>query len=79
MYFVETTPQKVVQYKRTKVLELIENFKDSGLQYAKLMDWHYVTAKSGANTIVQSIKHYKIAGVHAYARKGEIYLVRTDV
>ena len=79
MYFVKAEPQKFSSYNRTKILELIENFKDSGLECAKLMDWHYVSAKSGANTITQSIKHYKIAGVHAYNRKGEIYLVRTDV
>lgn len=29
--------------------------------------------------LTDTIKRYKLGNVHAYARKGQIYLVRTDV
>lgn len=79
MYFVKTDLKKKDGfYKRTKVLAILEDFKDSDIEVAKLTDWNYASAKTGANTFNQSIKHYKIAGVRAFARNNEIYLVRID-
>lgn len=65
-------------YKRTKNQKIIEDFIASGAEAAILKDWEYASAKTGTNSINETIKHFKIGGVHAYARKGQIYLVRTD-
>lgn len=79
MHFVKTNlKRKDSFYKRTKVLAVIEDFKNSDIEVAKLVDWKYASAKTGANTLNQSIKHYKIAGVRAFQKNGEIYLVRID-
>lgn len=65
-------------YKRTKNQKIVEDFVASGAEAAVLKDWEYASAKTGTNSINETIKHYKIGGVHAYARKNQIYLVRTD-
>ncbi len=79
MRFVAVNEKEIGKfYKRTKILELVENFKESGIKVAKVEDWNYVTAKVGVNSINNSIKYYKIRGVHSFLRNGEIYLVRTD-
>ncbi len=65
-------------YKRTKNQKIVEDFVASGAEAAILKDWGYASAKTGVNAINGTIKHYKIGGVHAYARKGQIYLVRTN-
>lgn len=79
MKFVAVNEKEIGKfYKRTKILELVENFKASGIKVARVEDWNYVSAKVGVNSINVSIKHFKISGVHAFVRDGEIYLVRTD-
>ena len=79
MHFVKTDlKRKDGFYKRTKVLATLEDFKESGIEVAKLVDWSYVSAKTGANTLNQSIKHYRIAGIRAFQKNGEIFLVRID-
>ena len=65
-------------YKRTKNQKIIEDFVASGAEAAIVKDWEYTSAKTGTNAINDTIKRFKLGNVHAYARKGQIYLVRTD-
>lgn len=80
MYFVKAEPNERKRgFKRTKLLALIEDFKNSGLDLARVEDWEYVSAGVGANAIRVAIKHFKIGCVHVFTRNGNIYLERTDV
>ena len=65
--------------KKTNVTKLIDDFTNSGIQVAKLEDWEYVTAISGAGTINRAAKRLGIHTVKAVTRNGEIFLVRQDV
>lgn len=79
MYFVKADPSETKKtFKRTKLLALIEDFKSSDLDLARLEDWNYASAQTGANTINVAAKHFNIGGVHAFTRGGNIYLERTD-
>lgn len=80
MYFVKAEPhERKKGFKRTKLLALIEDFKNSDLDLARVEDWEYVSAKVGANAINAAIRNFKIGGVRAFTRKENIYLERTDV
>lgn len=65
--------------KKTNVTKLIDAFLDSGMQVAKLEEWEYVSAISGAGTINRAAKRLGINTVKAITRIGEIFLVRQDV
>ena len=65
--------------KKANVTKLIDDFHNSGMQVAKLEDWEYVTAISGAGTINRAAKREGIRTIKAITRNGEIFLVRQDV
>lgn len=65
--------------KKANVTKLIDDFLNSGMQVAKLEDWEYVTAISGAGTINRTAKRLGIRTIKAVTRNGEIFLVRQDV
>lgn len=80
MYFVEADiSEKQMRYKRTKLLTIIEEFKKSGVECARVVDHDYKTQESGRNALNQAIKRYGINGVCVFTRNNEIYLVRVDV
>ena len=79
MYFTEADIKKVGNYKRTKIFALLEDFKNSGMKCAKLEGWSYASAKTGTNSISESIKRYNFDGIRAVAKRGEIYLVNDNV
>ena len=79
MYFEPLKKNELPHFfKRTKNQKIIEDFIASGAEAAILKDWDYASAKTGVNAINGTIKHYKLGNVHAYVRKNQIYLVRTD-
>lgn len=65
--------------RKTNVTKLIDDFLASGIKIAKLEDWEYVTALSGAGTINRAAKKLGIRTIKAITRNGEIFLVRQDV
>ena len=65
--------------KITNITNLLDSFMESGIKVAKLEDWEYVTAQSGAGTINRAAKRLGIHTVKAVVRNGEIFLIRTDV
>lgn len=80
MYFVEADISEAkMRYKRTKVLDILERFKESGFECSRIVDNNYTNAKSGANAFRKAIRRFGINGVEACTRDDEIYLVRVDV
>lgn len=61
--------------KRTKIYGVLLDFVNAHIKCAKIEDWHYKDAMTGARVINVSIKHFKFAGIRAISRDGEIYLV----
>lgn len=68
-----------MRYKRTKVLEILEQFKESGFECSRVVDHNYTRARSGASAFNKAIQRFGINGVEVCVRNDEIYLVRVDV
>ena len=68
-----------MRYKRTKVLDILEQFKESGFECSRIVDHNYKDARSGANAFNRAIQRFGINGVRVCIRDNEIYLVRVDV
>lgn len=80
MYFVEADISEAkMRYKRTKVLDILERFKESGFECSRIVDHNYTNAKSGVNAFRKAIRRFGINGVEVCIRDNEIYLVRVDV
>lgn len=67
-----------ITYKRTKNLAILDEFKKSGLECARLEEWTYKDACRGAGSLNKAIKHFKFAGIRAFSRNGQIYLVKEN-
>lgn len=67
-----------ITYKKTKNLAILDEFKKSGLECARLEEWDYSTASCGAGSLNKTIKHFKFAGIRAFSRNGQIYLVKEN-
>lgn len=78
MYFTEVKEAPKF-YKKTKLFSLLSDFRDSGFKHAKLEDWKYSRPRCGASAINESAKKFKFEGIHAYTRRGEIYLVNENL
>lgn len=80
MYFVEADISKAkMSYKRTKLLYILESFKNSGLECAKIEDHDYATTRSGCGYFRAAIKRFGVNGVGVRDINDEIYLIRTDL
>lgn len=64
---------------RAKWFNLLMDFQNSGIKFAKLEDWKHQTAESCQSTIIASCKYYKITHIKAVIRRGEIFLVNTAI
>lgn len=79
MRFVECDISELGRgYKRTKILTILDEFQKSGLECARVEDWEYATASSGAGTLNKAIKNFRFAGMKAFSRNGQIYLVKEN-
>lgn len=66
-------------FRPTKLFEILNEFVDSGMQCAKVIDHNYESTSSGAGSFNASAKRFGLSGkVKAISRKGEIYLIRKD-
>ena len=64
-------------YARTKNLKILEEFRDSGLDCAKLEGWTNKDANHAATSLNVSIKRFKFGGIKATGRAGNVYLIKT--
>jgi hypothetical protein len=78
MYFTEVKDAPKF-YKKTKLYSILSDFKNSGIKYARVEDWKYATCNAGVNAINKSAKRYKFNGIHAFYRKGEIFLINENL
>lgn len=67
---------KARYYAKTKHQDLIEEFVNSDMDCAKVEEWTHVNADSCSNAINMSIKRFKVSGVKAIVRGGEVFLVK---
>lgn len=63
-------------YKKSCNLKILEEFVESGMECAKVEGWNHSNASVCVTSLNLSIKRYKIGGIHAITRKGEVYLVK---
>lgn len=76
----ETMPDITrMQYKSTKNLKLLEAFRDSDMDCARVEGWTHANAKSCRASLAKSIKNFKMYNIQVFERKGEIYLVKKKV
>lgn len=77
MRFVKCDLSEIgLTYKKTKNLAILDEFRKSGLECARLEEWNYTNACCGAGSLNKTIKRFNFAGIQACARKGQIYLVK---
>lgn len=62
-------------YKRTKILELVEEFLDSGEDVMEIADHKYSTTHSGYNSIQMHLMRFG-EPVKVHQKNGKLYLVR---
>lgn len=65
-------------YKHTKNQKILEEFVESGLDCVKVEDWTQKTARGCASSFNTSIGVYKMTGIKAISRKGEVFLIKTS-
>lgn len=77
MRFVKCDLSEIgITYKKTKNLTILDEFRKSGLECARLEEWDYKNASCVAGSLNKTIKHFKFAGMKAFSRNGQIYLVK---
>lgn len=81
MTFTEYDYSKIERgfYKKTKNLDLLDKFRESGLKCAKVEDWTNKDAGQAAASLAQSIKRYKFNGIIAMSRGGEVFLINKEI
>lgn len=65
-------------YKRTKLLVVIEEFVESGMDCAKIEGWTHKNAVSCAAALNKAIKRYNKSGIRVTIRSGEVFLIKTE-
>ena len=69
--------EKVRYYKKTKNLEILEEFVNSGLECAKIEGYPHKNAKSAQSCLYSSMKRFGIDGIAIVVRKGNLFLLKT--
>lgn len=63
-------------YKKSDNLRILEEFIESGMEYAKVEGFNNKTAMHCATSLNTSIKRYNLGGIRAISRKGVCYLIK---
>lgn len=75
----KTQINSISGYKKSKNMDLIEQFRDSNMDCAEIVDY---TAKDGhgcASSINQTLRRTHCKTVKAIVRKGRPYLIKTEL
>lgn len=70
--------EKVRYYKKTKNLEILEEFMNSGLECAKIEGYSHKNAKSAQSCLYSSMKRFGLKGIAVVVRKGNLFLLRVN-
>lgn len=77
MKLVPYDVNKVTDYhKKSKLLDILDEFRDSDYDCVKIENYDHVSAYSCAASFVKSIKRYHYDNIQAVARKGEVFLIK---
>lgn len=63
-------------YKRTKNQKILKEFIDGEAECARIEGWTNRNATACACSFRESIKRFRVTGIHVFVRKGEVYLVK---
>ena len=81
MKFVEVKKSEIENgfYKKTKLFKFLTEFRDSGLEAARV-EWegHYKNPYSCQSSLCSAIKTFRLLNIEFIARNGKIYLVKKD-
>lgn len=66
-------------YKKSKLQTLLEEFIDSGMVCAKIEGWTQTSVSSAQSSISRAIVRYKMYNIQCISRRGEVFLIRTDM
>lgn len=64
-------------YKYSKNHKIITEFAESDLDCVKVEGWTHRTAEGCTWSLNNSIRCYKVGGIKAITRKGEVFLIKT--
>lgn len=66
-------------YKRTKNLQILEEFMDSDEKCVQLIDYEQCNAKSCQSSFQHSIQNFGFVGVRVVTRGDNVFLVKTEM
>lgn len=72
---VDALPKNTGYMAKTKLLLLLEEFIESGYEFARLDEFHHKSAAIAAGAIRAAARRYRL-GVDVTVRKDEVYLIR---
>lgn len=65
-------------YKRSKLQQILEEFVEADMESAKIEDWTHKNATSCVASFNTAIRRYRMSGIKAMCRNGEVFLVKTS-
>lgn len=66
-------------FKKTELQKILEEFLESGADCVKIEEWTQKNASGCASSFNNAAKRYKMSGVKAISRKGEVFLVKASL
>jgi hypothetical protein len=72
----KTKLENINGFKKSDILMVIEEFTASGMDCVKVEGYTHKSATSCMSSLSNAIKRYKIGGVRALVRKGEVFLIK---
>lgn len=79
MRLVKVNEEDVRYFKKTKNLELLEEFINSGESVCEVVDYTHQDAKSAYWSLRNSVIRFGFNKISVATRKGRVYLIREDI
>ena len=65
-----------MRFRSTKNSEILNEFRESDMNVAKIEGWTHASAHSFAGSLRVSMERYNIGGISVHIRNGEVFLVK---
>lgn len=72
---VDALPENTTYMAKTKLLKLLEEFVESGFEFARVDEFPHKSATTAASAFRAAAKRFRL-GVDVTQRKNEVYLIR---
>lgn len=81
MYLTPYTKSKLQSsnFQRCKLQKILEEFRDSDMDCAKIEGWEYKDANTCAASFAGSIKRFNVKGIRAISRQGEVFPIKEEM